>query len=95
MLLPAGRAGAQDAQPEGQVYIVQPGDTLSRIAARFGVTTDDLIAGNGITDPDNLVIGTRLIIPGPGTDSRGGGYRACILRRHLAQPEPALPAGAS
>jgi murein DD-endopeptidase MepM/ murein hydrolase activator NlpD len=67
MLLPAGSAGAQDAQPEGQVYIVQPGDTLSGIAARFGVTTDDLIQANGIADPNNLVIGTRLIIPGPGT----------------------------
>jgi murein DD-endopeptidase MepM/ murein hydrolase activator NlpD len=67
MLLPGGKAGAQDAQPEGQVYIVQAGDTLSGIAARFGVTTDDLILANAITDPNNLVIGTRLVIPGPGT----------------------------
>ena len=67
ILLPVGKAGAQDAQPEGQVYIVQPGDTLSGIAAKFGVSTEDLISANGITDPDNLVVGTRLIIPGPGT----------------------------
>ncbi len=67
MLQPAGMAEAQDAQPEGQVYIVQPGDTLSGIAARFGVTMDDLIRANGITDPDHLEVGIRLIIPGPGT----------------------------
>lgn len=66
MLLPARAATAQqEAQPEGQIYIVQPGDTLSGIAARFGVSIDDLIRVNGITNPDNLVVGTRLIIPGP------------------------------
>ena len=67
MLLPVGAVRAQDAQPEEQVYIVQPGDTLSGIAAKFGVTTEDLILANGITNPDKLVVGTRLIIPGPGT----------------------------
>ena len=95
MLLPAGKAGAQDVQPEEQIYIVQPGDTLSAIVARFGVTTDDLIAANGIADPYNLVIGTRLTIPGPGTIKPGSGYRTRIFRRNLTQPEPALPPGAS
>jgi murein DD-endopeptidase MepM/ murein hydrolase activator NlpD len=67
ILLPVGKVGAQTAQPEGQVYMVQPGDTLSGIAARFGVSVDDLIRANGITDPNKLAVGTRLIIPGPGT----------------------------
>jgi murein DD-endopeptidase MepM/ murein hydrolase activator NlpD len=69
MLLPVGTAGAQEAQPEGQIYIVQPGDTLSGIAAKFGVSIEDLIRVNQIANPDNLVVGTRLIIPGPGTIS--------------------------
>jgi LysM repeat protein len=69
MLLPVGQAGAQEDQPGEQIYIVQPGDTLSAIAARFGVTTEELIQANGITDPNNLAIGTRLVIPGPGTIS--------------------------
>jgi LysM repeat protein len=69
MLLPVGAASAQDAQPEGQIYIVQPGDTLSGIAAKFGVSIEDLIRVNQIANPDNLVVGTRLIIPGPGTIS--------------------------
>jgi murein DD-endopeptidase MepM/ murein hydrolase activator NlpD len=67
LLLPVGRSAAQVDQPEEQVYIVQPGDTLSAIASRFGVTTDDLIRANGIPDPNNLAVGMRLIIPGPGT----------------------------
>jgi murein DD-endopeptidase MepM/ murein hydrolase activator NlpD len=99
MLLPVGKAGAQDAQPEGQVYIVQPGDTLSGIAARFGVTTDDLISANGITDPDNLVVGTRLIIPGPSmiqgevvtvTVSFGTTLRSLSRRYRLSQADLAL-----
>lgn len=67
LLMPGTTAGAQDTQPEGQVYFVQPGDTLSGIAVKFGITTEDLIEANGIEDPDHLVAGTRLIIPGPST----------------------------
>jgi len=56
---------AQETQPAGQIYIVQAGDTLSGIALRFGVTVDDLVRVNNITDPNALAIGTHLIIPGP------------------------------
>jgi LysM repeat protein len=40
-------------------------DTLSRIAGRFGITLDELIAANAETlpDPNKLQIGDRLIIP--------------------------------
>jgi nucleoid-associated protein YgaU len=49
------------------VYVVQAGDTLSRIAGRFGITLADLIAANTETlpDPDKLQIGDRLVIPAP------------------------------
>ncbi|MEW5941900.1 MAG: LysM peptidoglycan-binding domain-containing protein [Chloroflexota bacterium] len=52
------------AQDTGAIYIVQPGDTLSSIAERFGVTVDDLMAANGIVNPNLLAVGQRLIIPG-------------------------------
>ena len=52
------------AQAVGPIYIVQPGDTLSSIAARFGVSVDDLMAANGIADPNLLSAGQQLIIPG-------------------------------
>jgi murein DD-endopeptidase MepM/ murein hydrolase activator NlpD len=54
---------AQD-QTSYPVYIVQSGDTLASIADRFGVSEDDLISYNNITDPDFVSIGTQLIIPG-------------------------------
>lgn len=61
--LPAGGpAGAQT--PEGPIYIVQPGDSLFSIAARFNITIEDLMNANDITDPDLLAAGQQLIIPG-------------------------------
>lgn len=45
-------------------YTVEAGDTLSRIAQRFGVAVGELQQANGITDPDRVVAGRRLEIPG-------------------------------
>jgi LysM repeat protein len=65
LLWPAGLALAQETTPSGPVYIVQPGDTLSSIALRFGVLLADLQAANGISDPNQIIkVGDRLVIPG-------------------------------
>lgn len=62
----AAEAGnsAQTSEPSGPVYIVQEGDSLWDIAARFRVAMSDLAAANGINDPSQLVAGTQLLIPG-------------------------------
>ncbi|MEW6084009.1 MAG: peptidoglycan DD-metalloendopeptidase family protein [Chloroflexota bacterium] len=52
------------AQASGPVYIIQAGDTLSSIAARFNVSLNDLIAANPNINPNNLAIGQELVIPG-------------------------------
>lgn len=51
-------------EPEGAIYVVQDGDSLWEIAVRFRVSIDDLTQTNGITDPGQLSVGARLIIPG-------------------------------
>lgn len=48
-----------------QFYVIQPGDTLSKIAESFGVDINDLMALNGITDPDHIEAGQEIEIPPP------------------------------
>ncbi len=56
-------AAAQTPTPEPPVYEVQPGDTLYRIAERFGTTVEAIVAANGIEDPSRIDVGQKLIIP--------------------------------
>ncbi|MCI0714688.1 MAG: LysM peptidoglycan-binding domain-containing protein [Chloroflexi bacterium] len=44
-------------------YTVEPGDNLYRVALAFGVSSDRLIALNGIADPGFIYAGQRLFIP--------------------------------
>ena len=46
-----------------QRYTVQLGNTLSGIAAQYGVSVASLESANGITDPATLQVGTALWIP--------------------------------
>ena len=48
-------------------YVVQPGDTLSKIAQKFGVTYQALLAANRIANPSLIYIGQPLTIPGGGS----------------------------
>lgn len=45
-----------------QYYTIQPGDTLSEIARRFGTTVSALTRLNGISDPDKIYAGNRIQI---------------------------------
>jgi hypothetical protein len=57
-------------QPTQQIYIVKANDTMSRIANRFDVPLEELIAANAenIPNPDRLQIGDQVIIPVPQSD---------------------------
>jgi|SRR6478735_1899245 len=44
-------------------YVVQRGDSISSIAAAFGVSSQELIALNGITNPDQIQAGQTLQLP--------------------------------
>jgi spore germination protein len=46
------------------VHVVEGGDTLNRIAQRYGVTVDGIMQANGFTDRNRILrIGERLVIP--------------------------------
>jgi hypothetical protein len=53
--------------PTPVTYVVQSGDTMSRIAGRFGISLQDLIDANveTIPDPNKLRVGDVLVIPVP------------------------------
>ncbi|HQA67535.1 MAG TPA: LysM peptidoglycan-binding domain-containing protein, partial [Aggregatilineales bacterium] len=53
------------AQAQQRIHIVQPGETLSGIALRYGVTVQQIAAVNNIVNPSLIFVGQRLIIPGP------------------------------
>ena len=59
----------------GSAYTVRPGDTLSGIAGRFGVSTTDLARANGITDPNRIYAGQVLEVPGRAATHEIGAYR--------------------
>jgi LysM repeat protein len=53
-------------------YIVQKGDSLTRIAQQFGVTVAQLVAANNLPNPDHIEEGQRLTIPPPTVPSTTG-----------------------
>lgn len=47
----------------GEVYVVQPGDTLSGVGRRFGTPVRTLMALNGLPESGQISAGARLILP--------------------------------
>ncbi len=64
LCIPQSPAIAQTDDTQGAVYIVQPGDTLGEIAARLGVTVQDLIDANQLENPNAISAGQSLKVPG-------------------------------
>jgi len=57
-------AAIKSSKPDAEkTYTVVKGDTLTSIAARFGVSVVDLKSANGIVDERKLQIGQKLHIP--------------------------------
>jgi len=58
--------GVPTPTPGPFTYTIQPGDTISGLAARFNVDPAAIINANTATmiDPNNLAVGTSVLIPG-------------------------------
>jgi LysM repeat protein len=48
----------------GTVYVVQSGDTLNKISLKFNVSQAKIMGANGMTNPNIVYVGQRLMIPG-------------------------------
>lgn len=55
-------AAPQKRGSTGPAYVVRPGDTLSGIAATHRTSTSALAGLNGVSDPDVIVAGQRLLL---------------------------------
>lgn len=59
-------APTEPPAPTPQVYIVAKGDTISKIARKFGLTQEELLAANPqIKNPNKIQIGDEVTIPVP------------------------------
>jgi LysM repeat protein len=63
--VPSVITDAPPAPAGGQVYTIQPGDTLYAIALRNGVTVQAIIDANNFPNPDRLDVGQQIVIPSP------------------------------
>lgn len=61
---PAPGASGTPRPATGATYTVQAGDTPGGIANRFGVSTEELMRVNNISDPRRMRVGQELRIPG-------------------------------
>jgi LysM repeat protein len=73
---PVSAAGATSGAAAGQAgqgltYKVAKGDTLAQIARKFNVTAESIVTLNQLTDPDVLMLGQELKIPGDASAASG------------------------
>ena len=72
-------------------YTIKPGDSLSKIAKRFGVPVDALTQVNSITNPDRISVGAVLTIPETSSDAMDA-VEPAIVVPPIAADDPEAPA---
>jgi LysM repeat protein len=86
----APAAAAAPAQtPQSPTVIVMIGDTLTAIGARYGVSVAQLAAANGISNPNFVTVGTKLVIPTSTSPAPAGAASSSPLPPQLLV-EPAI-----
>jgi LysM repeat protein len=85
-----GWAGWADCWPaaraQGQlVHVVQAGESLLRIAIRYGTTVEAIVAANNLADADQILEGQRLSIPDSGSGMALSGAAATTGGSYVVQ----------
>jgi len=80
LLLPATGDELRPRSPASE-HQVRPGETLSKIAAEYGITLAALLQANRIADPNTVYPGQQLIVPGAAE-----GAAASNLRNQIGPP---------
>lgn len=66
----------------GEVHVVKSGETPGGIASRYGISVDELMQANNVSDPRRMQIGQKLTIPGQAA-------QASAPKKAPAKAEPA------
>jgi LysM repeat protein len=69
----------------GRVHTVRKGETLEGIGRRYAVDVAALAAANGLADPDFVMAGRALAIPGGGQPPVAGALRETVVRMPPAE----------
>jgi len=80
----APAAQASPNTPAAGTHVVQPGETLSSIAARYGVSEAAIAQANGLANPNLIYAGQQLVIPTAGSPAAPAPAQA-------AAPAPRTP----
>lgn len=79
------QAGEEDGEkPVAVVHVVQAGETLTRIAAQYGITAAELVRDNGLGNANLIFAGQRLVVHGEPDEGAvveeqtGGGKRIVV-----------------
>src|SRR5450759_2454910 len=89
----AGIVLTSSASRGSPTVIVNLGDTLSAIAARYGTTLATLAAANGISNPNLVIAGSRLAVPsdsGSSTSASMASYSAPVSSSGSSSLPPQL-----
>jgi LysM repeat protein len=105
--LPRAQVEPVEVEPGPFLTLVRPGDTLSAIAQRFGVTAAAILEANRLQDPESIQPGRPLLIPGAESQPETGTLPPPAsepasqelspepepMPMPMSQPAPALPTG--
>lgn len=74
-----------------QTHTVKAGEYPAKIAKQYGMTTSELLAVNGITDPRKLRVGQQLTVSGTGSPSNVDSRVETVAAPRPAPVAPAPP----
>ena len=86
---PASQPSSPPATQSGTVvHTVQPGETLSSIARRYGTTWQAIAQANGLQNPNQIYAGQKLTITtSSSSGGTSGGSTGCRVRHTVKQGE--------
>ena len=69
LIIPGEEGGPEEVRVAAVVHVVVRGDTLARIASRYGATVSELAEANGISNPNFIRVGQQITVQGSPTES--------------------------